>query len=133
MSKNPVVHFEMPYKDANRVADFYTKTFGWKMDTAGFEQSKYIVAETTEVEHGRPKEPGAINGGFYSAENTAPAAVVISVENISEAMKKVVVNGGKVIGEPVDIPGIGKYVGFTDSEDNRVTLLEPLPVMSTQM
>jgi predicted enzyme related to lactoylglutathione lyase len=33
MSKmNPVVHFEMPAKDNKRVADFYTKAFGWKMN-----------------------------------------------------------------------------------------------------
>ncbi len=28
MSKNPVVHFEMPYKDPKRVAEFYSKVFG---------------------------------------------------------------------------------------------------------
>lgn len=26
---NPVVHFEMPAKDKKRVADFYSKVFGW--------------------------------------------------------------------------------------------------------
>ena len=33
--------------------------------------------------------------------------------------------GGTVLGEPVEIPGIGHYVSFTDSEGNRVSLLQP--------
>lgn len=32
---NPVVHFEMPYKDNERVAEFYSKTFGWDMKAMG--------------------------------------------------------------------------------------------------
>ena len=27
---NSVVHFEMPAEDQKRMADFYTKVFGWK-------------------------------------------------------------------------------------------------------
>jgi len=27
---NPVVHFEMPAKDRKRMADFYTRVFGWR-------------------------------------------------------------------------------------------------------
>jgi len=33
--------------------------------------------------------------------------------------------GGKVLGEPVDIPGVGSYVSFIDTEGNRVSLLQP--------
>jgi uncharacterized protein len=28
---NPVVHFEMPYDDPQRVAKFYEQAFGWGM------------------------------------------------------------------------------------------------------
>jgi predicted enzyme related to lactoylglutathione lyase len=41
-------------------------------------------------------------------------------------MKKVTSSGGKIIGEPMDIPGVGKYVSFTDTEGNRVSMLQPL-------
>jgi hypothetical protein len=40
-------------------------------------------------------------------------------------MKNVRDAGGKVLGEPMEIPGIGQYVSFTDTEGNRVSLLEP--------
>ncbi len=44
--------------------------------------------------------------------------------------KKVAEAGGKVLGDPVDIPGVGTYVSFTDTEGNRVSMLQPLPRMS---
>jgi len=31
----------------------------------------------------------------------------------------------KVLGEPMEIPGIGQYVSFTDTEGNRVSVLQP--------
>ena len=33
---------------------------------------------------------------------------------------------GKVLGEPMEIPGIGQYVSITDTEGNRVSILQPL-------
>jgi uncharacterized protein len=35
--------------------------------------------------------------------------------------------GGKVLGEPMEIPGVGQYVAFFDTEGNRVSMLQPLP------
>jgi predicted enzyme related to lactoylglutathione lyase len=29
---NPVVHFEMPAEDRNRMPAFYERTFGWKTE-----------------------------------------------------------------------------------------------------
>jgi predicted enzyme related to lactoylglutathione lyase len=34
---NPVVHFEMPATDRVRMADFYTRVFGWQADMLGEE------------------------------------------------------------------------------------------------
>ena len=42
-------------------------------------------------------------------------------------MKKVADAGGKVLGEPMEIPGVGQYVAFFDTEGNRVSMLQPLP------
>ena len=56
------------------------------------------------------KKPGAINGGFFPKKPDWPAqypSVVIAVDDIKEAMKKVADAGGKVLGEPMEIPGIG--------------------------
>ncbi len=126
---DPVVHFEMPAEDKKRMADFYTNVFGWKTQMLGSEMGDYVLATTTERdETGRPKNPGAINGGFFSKSEDKPAqypSVVIAVEDIKEHMKSVEEAGGKVLGEPSDIPGVGLYVSFFDTEGNRVSMLQP--------
>jgi predicted enzyme related to lactoylglutathione lyase len=129
MKMNPVVHFEMPYENRERLVKFYTKVFGWQMQKLGKDMGDYVTAATTETDENRMvKRPGAINGGFFPKKPDLPAqypSVVISVDDIRVAMKKVTDAGGKVIGEPVEIPGIGQYVSFTDSEGNLVSMLQP--------
>ena len=126
---NPVVHFEMPTQDRNRMADFYSKAFGWKTKMLGPDMGEYVLVTTTETdEHSRPKKPGAINGGFYQKSADKPAqypSVVVAVDDIKDAMKKVTKAGGKVLGEPMEIPGYGLYVSFFDTEGNRVSMMQP--------
>ena len=126
---NPVVHFEMPAEDRNRMADFYNRVFGWKAQFMGEEMGNYVTVSTVETdEKGRPAEPGAINGGFYLVTSDMPPqypSIVISVDNIQDSIKMINSAGGKVLGEPVEIPGVGTYISFTDTEGNRVSILQP--------
>lgn len=130
---NPVVHFEMPAENKDRMVDFYTNVFGWNAQKLGPEMGNYVIVKTTETEeNGFPKKPGIINGGFFekSADNQYPS-VVIAVDDIHEAMKSVEAAGGKVLGgsykagEPDDIPGVGLYSAIIDTEGNRVGMLQP--------
>ena len=127
---NPVVHFEMPYDDRNRMAKFYASAFGWQAQMLGEDMGSYVIATTTETEQGHPKTAGRINGGFFPRRSDWPAQhpnVVIAVDDIRAAMRKVTEAGGRVLGEPMDIPGVGPYVSFFDTEGNRVAMLQPLP------
>jgi len=132
MKKNPVVHFEMPSKDKKRTAEFYAKVFGWTMNQLGAEMGDYLLAGTTETdENNMVKTPGNINGGFFDYKDEdgfRQPHLVIAVDNLEESMKKVKEGGGKLIGEPMDIPGIGKYISFKDTEDNNVGMLQPSPM-----
>jgi predicted enzyme related to lactoylglutathione lyase len=90
----------------------------------------YVLATTAEP--GAPGRPdaaaGAINGGFYGRNPEWPAqhpSVVIAVQDIKESMGKVSAAGGKVLGDPMPIPGVGHYVSFFDTEGNRVSMLQP--------
>ena len=138
MSKmDPVVHFEMPAKDKKRVSDFYSNVFGWQMNQLGSEMGNYLLANTTEVDENRmPTRAGAINGGFFDYQEKEGFNVphlVIAVDNLEESMKKVEETGGKLIGGASgpgkidDIPGIGRYISFEDSEGNHVGMLQPTP------
>jgi predicted enzyme related to lactoylglutathione lyase len=117
MSKNPVVHFEMPYKNGKRVAEFYDKVFGWKMVDTGEQMGHYITAGTAETDENRMvKTPGTINGGFYDlnmSEASPHPSVVISVSDLKASMKAVETAGGKMLREPQEIPGIGLWVLFS--------------------
>lgn len=131
-NKNPVVHFEMPAKDRKKVSDFYTKAFGWKMVQLGAAMRNYVIARTAETdEHNMVKTPGTINGGFWETQENAAPHVVISVDNLEAAMKQVEEAGGKIFrgtsgsGKIDDIPGIGRYISFEDSEGNHVGMLQP--------
>lgn len=136
MSKsNPVVHFEMPAKDRKRMSDFYTMVFGWSAQQLGPEMGNYVIVTTSETEkNGFPKERGMINGGFFDRtdDNSYPS-VVIAVEDIRAHMKIVEEAGAKLTGtmkpgEPDDIPGVGLYCAFIDTEGNRVSMLQPNPM-----
>ncbi|MGJ0484979.1 MAG: VOC family protein [Methylomicrobium sp.] len=127
---NPVVHFEMPYDNRDRMAKFYESAFGWQTQRLGEEMGNYVLATTTETDENGPKKPGAINGGFYAKQPDWPAqhpSVVIAVDNIQESIRKVADAGGTVLGKPMEIPGVGQYISFIDTEGNRGSMLEPIP------
>jgi uncharacterized protein len=132
MKSNPVVHFEMPAEDRKRMADFYTKAFGWKAQMFGPEMGDYVLVTTTETDEksGRPKSPGAINGGFYRKSDRKTPSIVIAVDDIREHIGIVNKAGGKVAGEPTQIPGVGLYVTFLDTEGNEVAMLQPAGPMA---
>lgn len=139
MSKmNPVVHFEMGYKDRARMVKFYETVFGWQTQQMGPDMGNYVVAQTTETDKdGMVQTKGAINGGFYEKTDNplsqAPS-VVVSVDDIKAAMKAVKDGGGKILGgmnekgehtmEPSMIPGVGLWISAMDTEGNRFSILQ---------
>jgi predicted enzyme related to lactoylglutathione lyase len=130
---DPVVHFEFPYDDRERIANFYRTVFGWELQMLGEDMGNYVLATTAKAGGpGRPNSaPGAIGGGFYPRRSDWPAqypSVVIAVADIRQSMDKVKKAGGEVLGEPMTIPGVGDYVSFFDTEKNRVSMLQPLPM-----
>lgn len=127
---NSVVHFEMPYSDQARMAAFYEEAFGWLTRALGEEMGNYVLATTTETDENGPTRPGAINGGFFPKNPDWPAhhpSIVIAVEDVIQSIEKIRLAGGTVLGAPVEMPGVGKYVSFVDTEGNRVSILQAVP------
>ncbi|HEY0418752.1 MAG TPA: VOC family protein [Acetobacteraceae bacterium] len=126
---NPVVHFELPCNDRERIARFYRQAFAWKLEMLGPEMGNYVLV-TTANEDARPDAPrGAINGGIFTRTAGMPdmhPSVVIGVGDIQAAMKGVREAGGEIMGEPMEIPGVGQYVSFFDTERNRLSMLQAL-------
>jgi predicted enzyme related to lactoylglutathione lyase len=127
---DPVVHFEMPYDNGERMAKFYESAFGWQTRVLGADMGNYVLATTTETGADGPQRPGAINGGFYPKKPDWPVqypSIVIAVDDIAESVKRVIHAGGKMLSEPMEISGVGQYVSFFDTEENRVSMLQPIP------
>ena len=112
------------------MAKFYQSAFGWQTRMLGEEMGNYVLATTTDTDETGPKKPGAINGGFFPRKPDWPAqnpSLVIAVDDIRAAMRKVTDAGGKLLGEPMEIPSVGQYVAFFDTEGNRLSMLQPIP------
>jgi predicted enzyme related to lactoylglutathione lyase len=138
MKSSPVVHFEMGYKDKDRMVKFYETAFGWTAQAMGPEMGNYVVAQTAETDKdGMVQQKGAINGGFYAKTDdpgSHPPSVVISVDDIKTAVEEVKKAGGKILGgmdpqgkhtlEPQMIPGVGLWISIQDTEGNRVSMLQ---------
>jgi uncharacterized protein len=118
----------MPHENRERMAKFYQTAFGWHTRMLGEDMGNYVLATTTEMDESGPKKPGAINGGILPKRPDWPAqhpTVVIAVDDVQASMKKVAEAGGRVLGEPMEIPGVGQYVAFFDSEGNRSACFSP--------
>jgi uncharacterized protein len=128
---NRVVHFELPAGDSKRASSFYSDVFGWQTQMMGPEMGNYVLAMTTESDpETGPMKPGAINGGIFPKDTNPQQqhpSVVIEVDDIKAHMQKVQAAGGTVHGEPQDIPGVGQFVPFTDTEGNMLSMIQPPP------
>jgi uncharacterized protein len=120
-----VVHFEIPMDDAERASEFYSSAFDW--GTQRMEDYEYTIALTSPIDEKTqiPTEPGAINGGLRprTAETPTPV-IVIQVDSIDESLKKVEAEGGSTVSPRAEMPGLGAYAYFKDTEGNLIGLWE---------
>jgi uncharacterized protein len=124
---NRIVHFEIEAADQERAKSFYSQAFGWELQQLGAEMGDYVVVTT-----GDPKEPGGINGGIYvnpagASKELNAFSCVVGVDDVEAAMQKVKAAGGELMGDKMDIPGIGTFIRCKDTEGNIFTMLQPLP------
>ena len=116
-----VVHFEIPYDDAERARTFYTEAFGWTLNAVpGMD---YTLATTGPGDESGPNEPGFIDGGM--AARGVPLAgptVVIDVDDIEAALAKVESLGGSTLLAKTPVGEMGFSAYFHDSEGNVVGL-----------
>ncbi len=126
-----VVHFEIPTDDVGRAKEFYGSIFGWQLqDMQGEAMGQYTLALTTPVdqETQAPTEPGAINGGLMKRSTETPTPVItIEVDAIDDSLKQVEAAGGTVVSPRSEIPGMGAFAYFKDTEGNVMGLWETHP------
>jgi predicted enzyme related to lactoylglutathione lyase len=126
---NGVSHFEIPADNTDRAEKFYQSAFGWgiqKWDNP--EGVYYAMAMTTPIgENMMPTTPGKINGAICK-RNPAQAnpVLVLEVDEINAAVRKVKDSGGESLGEPVPVGEMGIYAMIKDTEGNVLGLWQNL-------
>jgi predicted enzyme related to lactoylglutathione lyase len=117
-----VVHFEVPYDDADRARAFYSDVFGWNIQPVP--EFDYNFVQTGPVaETGMPTDVGYIGGGMFQRAKEVPTPIItIEVDDMTKAVEAVAKHGGAVVGEPEAVGEMGIAAYFTDSEGNLMGL-----------
>lgn len=132
-----MVHFEIPYDNKTHTAAVYEKAFGWDAKALGEEKENFVLANSGPVGGDNlpapapAPAPGTRNGGSFPKIGGRPQQlpyVVIAVVDVAKSMEQVRQAGGKILGEPMEISGVGRYVSFHDSEGNRRVMLQAVPL-----
>jgi predicted enzyme related to lactoylglutathione lyase len=117
-----VVHFEVPYDDAERARGFYGEVFGWKIQPLP-EMSYDIVSTGPATSDGMPSEPGYIGGGMTKrSEPVSRPVITIQVDDVAATLARVKSSGGSAVGDPIPVGEMGTAAYFEDSEGNLMGL-----------
>jgi predicted enzyme related to lactoylglutathione lyase len=113
-----VVHFEIPADDPDAAEEFYTKTFGWKVQKWDGPVDYWLLITGDEG------EPG-IDGAITRKQNPhQPTVNTIDVSNHDEYRERAIANGGKALTDKMAVPGIGYMSYLADLEGVTFGIME---------
>jgi hypothetical protein len=114
---NPVIHFEIPADDLERLKKFYADLFGWGMKTSP-NMPGYVMVETVTDGMG-------ISGGIMKKKMpTQPPVNYVAVASVIDYANKLTQLGCQVVVPRTPIPGMGYFAVGLDPEGNPIGLFE---------
>lgn len=112
----PVVHWELMSKEPAKVAAFYEKLFGWKIQSIPEHNYRYVETGGN----------GGIDGGILKPERQGPwpgnMTLYIDVDDLAGYREKIVAAGGEIHVKEQEVPGRGSLCLFTDPEGRMMGL-----------
>lgn len=117
-----VVHFEVPFDDADRARGFYREVFDWQIQS--MPEMGYDIVSTGPVgDQGMPTEPGYIGGGMLARQDPVRTPVItLQVDDIDATLTTVEKHGGSTVTGKTPVGDMGFSAYFTDSEGNLMGL-----------
>jgi len=116
-----VVHFEVPFDDADRARAFYRDVFGWQIQPVP--ELNYNMVSTGPTGDQGPTEPGYIGGGMTQRQAPITSPVItLDVEDIDATLTTVEKNGGSTVAPKMAVGEMGFAAYFNDSEGNLMGL-----------
>lgn len=123
-----LVHFEIPADNVEKLREFYSKLFGWKIEKAQGPTPYWTIETVPADEKNMPLRPG-VNGGMYKKDNPELKPVnYVSVESIDEYIEKIKSLGGVIVQPKLEVPGVGWVAIALDPEGNQFAMLQPMRV-----
>ena len=129
MKKNPVVHFEIYARDAEKLAKFYSTLFDWSIEAMPGMDYHYVKTVDTD-EKGMATQPGGINGGLL----VRPAGFedrgwinYINVDSLDEAVTRAQDLGARVMKKREAVPGRGWFAMLVDPQGNSFAMWQRDP------
>jgi predicted enzyme related to lactoylglutathione lyase len=117
-----VVHFEVPFDDADRARNFYRDVFDWQIQHVP-EMDYNMVSTGPATDQGMPSEPGYIGGGMLQRQAPVTVPVItLQVDDIDAALVAVEKHGGAAVGEKLPVGDMGFAAYFNDCEGNLMGL-----------
>ncbi len=116
-----IVHFELPFDDAERANRFYADVFGWQSRKWDGPEEYYLQ------QTGPDDEPYGIAGALIAREsaiNSGGTLVVIGVDDLDAYAAKVTAAGCEIVTPRTPVPGVGWFVNFRDTEGNVVGMFQ---------
>jgi predicted enzyme related to lactoylglutathione lyase len=111
----PVVHFEVIGKEAERLQRFYADLFDWKIDADN--PLGYGVVEGAGIGGGIGPSPGSDTAGHVT--------FYVQVPDVETALADAATLGGNRVFGPEAVPGTGIVLGqFTDPEGHLIGLMQ---------
>ena len=78
-----VVHFEVPYDDAERAQAFYSDVFGWQIQPMPELDYHFVQTGPVSPDSGMPEEAGYIGGGMFKRQEPVSQPIItIDVEDV---------------------------------------------------
>jgi predicted enzyme related to lactoylglutathione lyase len=117
-----VIHFEIPFDDADRARGFYREVFDWQIQPVPELQYNMVSTGPTS-DQGMPTEPGFIGGGMMQRQAPVTTPVItLAVDDIDATITAIEKHGGKALGEKMAVGNMGFAAYFNDSEGNLMGL-----------
>jgi hypothetical protein len=111
---NPVMHFELIAKDPATLRMFYGALFDWTEED--YPEAAYTILKHNSG-HGVDFAIGAEGNGL-----SAGPTPYVAVDDVDAYLSKAKSNGARVVQEPYDVEGMGRFAAFSDAEGNRIGL-----------
>lgn len=120
MPKNSVVHFEIYSDNPEKLAQFYTSLFDWRVQP--IPEMNYRMVYTVDTDgKGMPSKPGGINGGMFKRPDgyTVNSWVnYVAVDSVDAAVERAKKLGAKVTKPRAPVPGMGWFAMLLDPDGN---------------